>query len=358
MRLKYWMELLSFLVDGLAAAAAFGTIARPRWRKPIWGGLVFAVIYTAVSFYLRVWTEIPTHQLILQLLLFSAGTIILCKDKPAVCALAAITAVFALFVVHYTVRFFVAGAFNRYLIEKYNALILSMNHKTILILYGGYMACEVLLIVFRRAIFRRIREIEPRTQWFLAAFMLVICIAAHVFLKDMMSYFWVYQMVLMVMWSYLFMFAAVVMMIIGLLNIRLRKEAVLTNTLLARTNETVGEGYRIVAEKNEELRRSRHDFRNHLKAMRVMGEQEVHAYIDDLLRQETLPGAVSSSGDPYVDAVLGSKLNLIKEKNIDYQQNITLPKKIQASPADICAIIANQLDNAVEACEKIEAGLG
>lgn len=353
MRLKYVMEVLVLFLDGLTAFAIVTAIARPRSDRTGIAGVLFALVYAAANFYLRVWIEVPIHQMILQLGLVSVCTVILCKDKPSILALAGIVAVFTLFVVHYTVRFFVAGAFNRFLIERYNALLLFTNYKTVVILYGGYMVLDVLLILFRKAVFGRIREIEPRARWFTALFMLIICIAANIFLKEMMNLISVYQMALMVMWSYIFMFFAVIMMIVGFLNVRLRKEAALTNALLTRTNETVGEGYRAVAEKNNELSRSRHDFRNHLKAMRSMNEAQAHAYIDDLLKQDPPSRYASSSGDPFVDAVLGSKLQVIEKKDIDYQQNITLPKPIHASPADICAIIANQLDNAVEACEKI-----
>ena len=44
-----------------------------------------------------------------------------------------------------------------------------------------------------------------------------------------------------------------------------------------------------------------------------------------------------------------------KEKNITFSYNISLSDTLKIDSVDICAILANQLDNAIEACEKADA---
>ena len=51
-----------------------------------------------------------------------------------------------------------------------------------------------------------------------------------------------------------------------------------------------------------------------------------------------------------VDAILNSKLSLIKSKNITVNAKATVPAELRISEIDLCAIIGNLLDNAMEAC--------
>jgi len=53
-----------------------------------------------------------------------------------------------------------------------------------------------------------------------------------------------------------------------------------------------------------------------------------------------------------VDAILNSKLSLIKSKDIAVNAKATVPAQLRISEIDLCAIIGNLLDNAMEACLK------
>jgi sensor histidine kinase regulating citrate/malate metabolism len=44
----------------------------------------------------------------------------------------------------------------------------------------------------------------------------------------------------------------------------------------------------------------------------------------------------------------------MENNNINFQHDITLPEKLHVSDVDLSIIIGNLLDNAVEACQKIE----
>jgi sensor histidine kinase regulating citrate/malate metabolism len=47
-------------------------------------------------------------------------------------------------------------------------------------------------------------------------------------------------------------------------------------------------------------------------------------------------------------------MDKMENNNINFQHDITLPEKLHVSDVDLSIIIGNLLDNAVEACEKIE----
>jgi sensor histidine kinase regulating citrate/malate metabolism len=51
-----------------------------------------------------------------------------------------------------------------------------------------------------------------------------------------------------------------------------------------------------------------------------------------------------------VDAILNSKLSLIATKHIAVNAKAAVPTKLHISEIDLCVIIGNLLDNAMEAC--------
>ncbi|MBQ7582844.1 MAG: sensor histidine kinase [Lachnospiraceae bacterium] len=122
--------------------------------------------------------------------------------------------------------------------------------------------------------------------------------------------------------------------------------------MIKAMNHSISEGYALLADKNDELREQAHNFRNHLLTLREMDKQEADAYIDDLLDRQ-ISFSYCHSGNRYLDAVLNSRIPVIKENGIAFYHNIRMPEIAGISPTDLCTIACNQLDNAIEACLKI-----
>lgn len=56
-----------------------------------------------------------------------------------------------------------------------------------------------------------------------------------------------------------------------------------------------------------------------------------------------------------VNVVLAAKQQLMEQKEITTDFSVTLPAKLPIETVDLCAVFANSLDNAIEACEKLSA---
>lgn len=54
------------------------------------------------------------------------------------------------------------------------------------------------------------------------------------------------------------------------------------------------------------------------------------------------------------DAILNSKLTLARSKNITVNATAKIPEKLPVTDTEFCVILGNLLDNAIEACEKIQ----
>lgn len=100
------------------------------------------------------------------------------------------------------------------------------------------------------------------------------------------------------------------------------------------------------------MRGWRHDYHNHIQALLALSgdEEKTKEYLlklnDDLMQVDT----VLKTGNVMVDAILNSKLSLIQSKKIKVNAKAAVPKKLKISEIDLCVIIGNLLDNAMEAC--------
>ena len=55
-----------------------------------------------------------------------------------------------------------------------------------------------------------------------------------------------------------------------------------------------------------------------------------------------------------VDAILNSKLSLAVSQGININAKVTVPEKLQVADIDLCVIIGNLMDNAMEGAIKLE----
>jgi sensor histidine kinase regulating citrate/malate metabolism len=106
-----------------------------------------------------------------------------------------------------------------------------------------------------------------------------------------------------------------------------------------------------------EMRGWRHDYRGHIqtmKAFRALGQTEqLDAYLDTLDTDLTRVDTLLKSGNATVDAVLNAKLTLAKSRQITVNAKAIVPEQLNINAVDICVLLGNLLDNAMEACLKL-----
>ena len=100
----------------------------------------------------------------------------------------------------------------------------------------------------------------------------------------------------------------------------------------------------------------RHDYRNHIQNMknRLDGDQgELEQYLDELADDLTQTDTSIQTGNVMADAVLNSKLSVAEQKSIQLNVEAHIPKGIEMTDVEMCSVLGNLLDNAIEACEKL-----
>lgn len=121
------------------------------------------------------------------------------------------------------------------------------------------------------------------------------------------------------------------------------------NDLIEKHCEEVENMYR-------QVRGWRHDYKHHIQTMKahlaMKQYDELDTYLSELDTDLTTVDTVIKTGNVRIDAVLNSKLAVAKRKGIRVNAKAIVPKDLAVSEVDLCIIIGNLLDNAIEACEK------
>ena len=107
----------------------------------------------------------------------------------------------------------------------------------------------------------------------------------------------------------------------------------------------------------QQMRGWRHDYHNHIQAMKAhlaLGQtSELDTYLANLDADLTSVDTIIKTGNVMVDAILNSKLSLANKRKITVNAKATVPKELKLSEVDLCVVLGNLLDNAMEACAKI-----
>ena len=123
--------------------------------------------------------------------------------------------------------------------------------------------------------------------------------------------------------------------------------------IAAYQRELIENHYREVENMYRQIRGWRHDYRNPIQMMKVLaanGDMDaLKVYLDELDTDLNTVDTVVKTGNPMADAILNSKISLARSRNIPTQVDAHIPVKLKMSELDLCCIIGNLFDNAMEA---------
>jgi hypothetical protein len=109
----------------------------------------------------------------------------------------------------------------------------------------------------------------------------------------------------------------------------------------------------------EDARKARHDFKYKLLCLRDYSRNKeydrLNSYIDELLHVDTNDSyAYVDTGNHLLDTLLNYKYETAKKHGIDVQLVTDVPRNMPFDNSDLCVILGNAIDNAIEANQLIE----
>lgn len=122
-------------------------------------------------------------------------------------------------------------------------------------------------------------------------------------------------------------------------------------------NELVNKHYDEVEAVYRKMRAWRHDYHNHIQVLKAHMElkeyEKARKYLDMLAKDLTAVDTLVKTGNVMMDAILNSKLSLMRDHEIRVDVTAIVPREMSVLDVDLSVLVGNLLDNAMEACMRI-----
>lgn len=132
------------------------------------------------------------------------------------------------------------------------------------------------------------------------------------------------------------------------------REKRIDRRIAAYQSDLIATHYAEVENMYRQTRGWRHDYRNHIQVLKsylAMGDIEAAShYLDVLDADLNTVDLAMKTGNKMTDIILNSKISLARSKNIQVVADAHVPVELSTAEIDLCIIIGNLFDNAIEAC--------
>ena len=122
-------------------------------------------------------------------------------------------------------------------------------------------------------------------------------------------------------------------------------------------SDLVNRHYEEVENMYRTMRTWRHDYHNHIQAALAYLElgkyEELAVYLKKLDENLYEIDRIVKTGNLMADAILNSKLSLMREYRIRTEVTAQVPARMDLTDTELCVLLGNLLDNAIEACRKV-----
>ena len=106
------------------------------------------------------------------------------------------------------------------------------------------------------------------------------------------------------------------------------------------------------------MRGWRHDYHNHLQSLKgylsLNKVDQMKSYLNELETDLDSIDTLYHSGNLQLDSILNAKLAIAEKGQIRIHCDASIPPQLHVSDLDLCVILGNLLDNAIESCRKIK----
>ena len=347
--MEYWLSALFMVLENISLIFFFDAFfERKRRGAAFWGILLLiTLVGYAITNLLRV--RISFLKLFLMLSLLLLINLFLYHG----------TFVMRLLVV---VSFYACAYVLEFLFDNCVLLVGHMSYEEfiydralyVVVMLGGYFIQILLAALLKR--FRSPRNLSKH-PW--AGVTLIFPLVSLGLMVPLYSVAYNYKQAVPLMIGFSATLVAVDIGIVVLIdwleqNDLMRQQALATSERLAAQEQSV----EALSAAYAAQRKMTHDFRHHLTALSGLLSQEAAPaaaqYLEALQREQTERILVVNTHQAAIDAVLNQKALYAQKRGIDMQFEVNDLSALKIREIDCTIVLANLLDNAIEACAKLE----
>lgn len=349
------METLATVVESLIIVLAVGQMASQKFKgwKHCFSILLGAGSLSAVVILMNNWSTFSFLTPFLSILFVITYTKLFSHKSILLLAASTVITYLVMNAIDYVI-FFLFGIFSETPVTDARTFYLLMSPGTIR--YCFLVTDKGLEGLLLLCLYRFLPRIQGLKRRYL---ILLLCVsgAAYFVMSYLVSMVLSDSILVMqtgVLLSWIFMALCVVLLLVALLIAGKYQAEHESNALLSMSNSLMETNYENLHQSQQDFAKLNHDFIHHIRVLQRYAEQEnlkgIQEYSSELLNEISHNAEACKSGNDAVDAVVNFKLSEAKSipLTFSYQINFAVPLRIDS--VDICAILANQLDNAFDAC--------
>ncbi|GAA0803334.1 sensor histidine kinase [Faecalicatena orotica] len=244
-----------------------------------------------------------------------------------------------------------------FLEEKFNEIVYfnGISNQKIIIYIFSRMITTILVIIVRKSDLKKVIFELRKIIFLMGLLFLILAKGYHLYIVSMV--FGLREK----NGSIGILSLITIVVIIGFIGMILSKNKMIKNEyeFLVLKEELEHQKYEELEsalEKNKELI---HDTKNHYLIIseyeRSGDYQRLHDYIEDLKHSFIKVNPQIYTGNRVIDLILSQKKLISEQKNITLMLQVMPLSKLPFKERELCIIFGNLLDNAIEACEKVES---
>lgn len=139
-------------------------------------------------------------------------------------------------------------------------------------------------------------------------------------------------------------------------NIVINNNMKIKNKVIKEKLDIQYQSYLNIQESQLKVRKLYHDINNHITCIKkIYGDNnDVNLYIENIKNELNSWKSIISTQNMILDIIVNEKNNICNKNNIDFNVDINFSKCGFIDMIDVCSIFSNMIDNAIEACMKID----
>lgn len=357
MKYFYLLEWAATLVEDLVILCTITTISGRRQQRKSQHYLFVILSSMCLTVLVNFLNSISLFSFITPIISICFSTFVLSRITSTGSTLLRGTACIMAYSVILTVDYIVIALFG---------VLMGWSENTFSIIIVPGIPRAILLIITKSAdvlIYLLARRFLPGMYALKRKYQLVLllsCLSAYITTQYLFSAILysgrntLYQIVIF-SWIYILSFVAIVSM--ALILITKSEQEKQTHMLLKKTNQLLTENYQQLHSFQQSHAKQIHDFNHHLTALKGLEANgkhtEVSEYINSLLSTTYHETALCHSGSDIIDAIINYKDAEAEQLGIVFSFTANIQNRMSIDPVDICGALANQIDNAFDACRSM-----
>lgn len=349
-------EYLATFIEGLTALFVASSLSVPKYnyKKHIPIIVFSSAIYTVLISLLNQWKSYSIVTLTFAIIYTFLILLFVSKGKLLLKITSSITAWFFIiavdYVLTYTIIMIIGGSLD---ISKGFAIIMQPGKiRTIFILTDKIL--QAVIFILCRRFYKKLGTLNQRSQ----IMILIVSTFSYIVMQILMNLAIsdsVLTLQIAIIFSIFFFVLTVTISIAAIVLSSEYQEKKSETELMLLSNSMLEKNYSEMKTAQGIISQQVHDFKNHLRILNGLIERDEKAkeYIDELVGEIYNNSNRCNCGNDTIDSIINCKMNEAEINKISFSYSIDINTAIKISSVDLCAILANQLDNAIEACLKI-----